>query len=216
MKNKLLKLVVAATLSLVTLSVNAAGFIVDSGLGLASGGLNVDSSQWMAQQFTLNQSYELHSIEGWIGDYVPGVLTLVIYGNDSQGPTNKFLSAEFSFDERLNNWHGVNGLALNLDAGTYWAAFEVLGSSTFRGYMGGDATYQLGNFASSRDGINWNQQGNQGLGLRIAGELSSVAAVPEADTSSMILIGVGLIGFVARRRNAHKPKNSTLAKLLLI
>lgn len=39
--------------------------------------------------------------------------------------------------------------------------------------------------------------------LTTAGQLSyaSVAAVPEADTSAMMLAGLGLMGFVARRRN---------------
>lgn len=179
----------------------SAGMIVDSGPGRDAGGINVDSSQWLAQEFTLNQSYELHSIQGWIGNYVPGEVTLVLYENDSQGLTNPFFSAKFSFDERLNNWHGVDGLALTLNAGTYWAAFEVLGASTFRGYMGGESVYQVGKYAYTRDGgVHWSQQSNQGLGIRIDGDVSAVSTVPETESYSMLLVGLGLIGEVARRR----------------
>lgn len=36
--------------------------------------------------------------------------------------------------------------------------------------------------------------------------VTSIAAVPESDTSAMLLVGIGLLGFVERRRKAHKLK----------
>ena len=41
---------------------------------------------------------------------------------------------------------------------------------------------------------------NPGLGITNEAFLLSVAAVPESDTSAMLLTGLGLIGFIARRR----------------
>jgi hypothetical protein len=43
---------------------------------------------------------------------------------------------------------------------------------------------------------------NPYFNLSSAGGLSYVAAVPEADTSAMLLAGLGLMGFIARRRTA--------------
>ena len=43
---------------------------------------------------------------------------------------------------------------------------------------------------------------NPYFNLTNAGELTYVAAVPEADTSAMMLAGVGLMAFIARRRKA--------------
>lgn len=45
--------------------------------------------------------------------------------------------------------------------------------------------------------------------------LSTVAAVPELNTNVMLLIGLGLFGFIARRCKAQS-KNSTLTMLLII
>ena len=35
-------------------------------------------------------------------------------------------------------------------------------------------------------------------------EYLNIAAVPEVDTSGMMIAGLGLMGFIARRRNANK------------
>lgn len=49
---------------------------------------------------------------------------------------------------------------------------------------------------------NWAQNGGNPTGLRVEFEQSAVAAVPEPETYAMLLGGLGLIGFVARRRQA--------------
>jgi len=47
-----------------------------------------------------------------------------------------------------------------------------------------------------------NQYGNATFGLTSAGVLTYTAPVPEADTYAMLLAGLGLMGFIARRRTA--------------
>jgi hypothetical protein len=49
---------------------------------------------------------------------------------------------------------------------------------------------------------NWQQDSYNPTGLRVEFTSSSVSAVPEADTYAMMLAGLGLVGFIARRRKA--------------
>jgi hypothetical protein len=49
---------------------------------------------------------------------------------------------------------------------------------------------------------NWQQDNYNPTGLRVEFTSSSVSAVPEADTCAMMLAGLGLVGFIARRRKA--------------
>jgi PEP-CTERM motif len=45
-----------------------------------------------------------------------------------------------------------------------------------------------------------NANGNFGMNLSSAGVLTFTAPVPEADTNAMLMVGLGMIGFMARRR----------------
>lgn len=45
-----------------------------------------------------------------------------------------------------------------------------------------------------------NANGNYGMKLTQAGLLTFTAPVPEADTNAMLMVGLGMIGFMARRR----------------
>jgi hypothetical protein len=49
---------------------------------------------------------------------------------------------------------------------------------------------------------NWAQNGGNPTGLRVEFTSSNVTAVPEPDGYAMLLAGMGLVGFMARRRKA--------------
>lgn len=77
-------------------------------------------------------------------------------------------------------------------------ATELLGSSmTIRQVLSG-ATSTSAISASTLG----NTQGNYTFTMSKAGVLTLAVPVPEADTYAMLLAGLGLVGFAARRRNA--------------
>jgi hypothetical protein len=166
---------------------------------MANGGLNLDSSQWLAQQFSLDRAYTVTGVEGWMAAYVPGLVTLVLYTDQTSLPGRELFSSSFTVQDRPNAWNGIHGMSFQLDAGTYWAAFQVDDSSDMRGYMGGDALYQLGNYAYGRG--NWLAQSNQGLGLRIDGEAS---AIPTASSTYLVLVALFAL-LAATSRSTNPP-----------
>ncbi len=70
--------------------------------------------------------------------------------------------------------------------------------STFGATSGFNAGVNTLNF----DVLNWQQNGGNPAGLRVEFTQSNIAAVPEPETYGMLLAGLGLLGFVARRRKA--------------
>jgi len=163
----------------------------------------LDSSQWLAQQFTLNNAYSVSSVQGWMGAYVPGLVTLVVYTDQSSSPGVELFSSVFSVQDRLNSWNGVQDMSLQLNAGTYWAAFEVGDIDGMRGYMGGDALYQVGSFAYGH-GNSWATQSNQGLGLRVEGD---AFVVPVAPTVNLVLIGLLAVFVVVRPKVVFRARD---------
>jgi len=111
-----------------------AEYIVDTGPGANTGGLSLTRNQYLAGQFTLDSAHEINALEGWmIYPTLVGSLPVyaVLYGDDEGVPD---LSAELHAQLFLvpasgipftSDWHGVEGLALDVGAGTYWLAFEV-------------------------------------------------------------------------------------------
>jgi hypothetical protein len=78
-----------------------------------------------------------------------------------------------------------------VDAGTYWIGFEEYDFENFKAPI--SAPSALANTAFADAGRYTNYP--MAFGLR-------VDAVPENDTYAMLLAGLGIMGLVARRRNA--------------
>lgn len=162
-------------------SISHAGLIVDSGPGRSSGGLSL-GGQWLAQQFTTTSNYRISGIQGWIGGF--GDATAALYMSGPSGPITELFSSVILVSGG-NDWHGVDGLSFDLGAGTYWLAFEVRSGQQMRGYMGGEPTYQLGNWAYGGGG-NWNMQSVHGLGIRLFGEQT----VPEPTSFALAISAI--------------------------
>lgn len=80
--------------------------------------------------------------------------------------------------------------ALNLDPD---------GKSFWTGATGGNTIEQIDIFSGAVL-QKWNTQGGQLFGLSVLGEIKVATNVPEPETYAMMLLGLGVMGFVARRK----------------
>ncbi len=154
-----------------------AGFSADGPLGFASETINITV---LANAGYMLTGFNLHETGGYAGNvenaYVTGTFTAI----DIEGTTGNQLPVSFN---------GVNG-------GGTWTA-DALIALPASGWGGADGdvtsvTLTLSNqlFALSDASI-WKN------GVSIS---ATALPVPEADTFAMLLAGLGLVGFMARRR----------------
>jgi len=140
---KIKSILVASLLLLVSVKVNAA-IIVDTGTGFGAGPV-LSENQYYAGLFTLSQQETLTSVEGWIrGRGADGdEMTVAIYSNDlglPGTPGTELFSATgllsdagpcpIGQDCNYEFWRGVYEQDWTLDAGSYWASFEMRTSIT--------------------------------------------------------------------------------------
>ncbi len=191
---------VCAYIVLVSASVNAA-FIVDTGPGPGGvvGGTMLSATNFIAGQFTLASDFTLSSVEGWVSlSAINTFGTVVIYSDGGNIPGTELFSGIFEGAGSNAQWLGASGLAWNLAAGTYWAAFEVRSGQALAAAMPDPSVNPLTNDAFkpsySNDWILFNPT-SLGIGLRIQS-----VPVPAAAW----LFGSGLLGLIgiARRKKA--------------
>jgi len=201
---------------LLSISSAQAALVVDTGAGSStSGGTSLVSSQWLAGQFTLSESYTINSVEGWFGKGAQGTVTSAIYNDAGSGiPDGGALFAQQFILDTPDNigtfgnaWDGAYGLNWMITAGTYWLAFEVRTGDTGNGWMpseGSGALSPLANYALGSATTWLGQPSTIAWGMRIdatEGITPSAAPVPAA----VWLFGtalIGMFGFNKRRKVA--------------
>lgn len=126
---------------------------------------------------TINSSFKL----AWFGSNVPTGLIVGNYGGSGVG-----LSASA---DAVNIFSGTGAVIARVDFGA-----STLTTGTFNNAAG------LNNVTITQKSV----VGTNGAFLSVTGSEigspASVAAVPEADTYAMLLAGLGLVGFTARRK----------------
>ena len=179
-----------------------AEYIINTGSGgTASTGPVVNSTQFLAGQFTLTDSYIIKSVEGWFGPNSEGTITAVIYNSDVVLPGSELFSQQFLIDSPSTDdyaWDGAFGLSWTLDPGTYWLAFEGQPGVMGWGWMPEEAPDPLSMYAVKPNSPDWVSSVSVlglGLGMRI-----SAVPVPAA----VWLFGSGLIVLIsiARRKKS--------------
>jgi len=191
MNNKCLKLAVAATLFLMTLSVNAAtynlvnenyilgvdlGSTLDFNVDLANK-TNLDSGEYTDKltltavtpdTWVLNSSYNFITTATTSTDQLFGTFTVTRILSDSKTDSlAKYFTVRTQYTGGTGLFSGATGNG----------SFEI---DTIQQYSPSSLVTQVN--------------------YLYATITTPVAAVPESDTSEMVLMGVGLIGFMARRR----------------
>lgn len=171
-------------------------YIVDTGPGTATGGLSLTESQYLAGQFTLDQAYQIIEMEGWmiyptiIGDLPVFAL---LYGDDGDEPNldDQIHRQLFTVDAALTpGWHGISGVTLSLDPGTYWLAFEVPTASMGSGAMPPTPFQELDYYAVD-SGLGYVANETARLGIRV---------LPEARMATLLGLGCGFLALCAGRR----------------
>ena len=199
MRAALIGLVLA--LMIVGSAQGASSYVVDTGPGGTSGGLTLTPDQWLAAKITLDQPYTITSVEGWMV-YLSSIFSLpvwtVIYGDAGEVPNTSDVRFQQQFDLLPSGfapgWNGVQGLALDLEAGTYWVAFEVRDQGALgSGAMPPTALQALNDYAFWTSAGGWAGDDSANLGIRIG-------AIPEPGTASLLTLGLALLVLQRRRQ----------------
>ena len=177
--------------------------LVDTGappVNVISGSV-LSPDQWLAGQFTLNQSAAVGSIQGWMGsDFgTGGDATVKLYTDSAGLPGAELFQSSFTVpaNSLTTDWYGATGLNWLLGQGTYWAAFEADGTNTLAvsdGFMPDGAPAPLAAYAYN-NGLGYVQSTDLSFGVRIE---------PVPEPSTFILLGAGLTGIGLLRKRARK------------
>lgn len=215
---KLMILLFAASLALsIAVNTNAA-LIVDTGAptntwgawSVVGWGESGKTSQWLAGQFTLKQTYDIYAMQGYLSVNVQDDVRITIY-NDNQGtPGASLFSKTFmsQTDQYPNfyGWQGTSGYAGRLDAGTYWIAFEVPTGSSFEGGMGNSAYSPVMAVEATKTNMggdlgwsNWVVYPDYGPGV-----YARIEGSPVPLPGAFWLLGPGLVGLAAIRIRLKK------------
>jgi hypothetical protein len=201
-------LITAALFTLLAAGSANAALVVDTGTPNNSGSqLLLDGNDWLAGQVTFNQSLQITSIQAYLDEIFPGSggdFNVTLYSDNG---SNKIGSQLYSGVATYSStgWNGLSNLSWAVSSGKYWVGLEVDGNTQSSSLVAAQySPNQLANTAFSADGgSSYSYRNISGTGLNSNMSFGvQIAAVPEPDTYAMLMAGLGLIGFVARRKQA--------------
>ena len=199
---KISTLAVVALFSLAALSANAAVIIYT---GARTDGYAPIVNQYdemmgnfyqsLGYRVSFTDSYNITDISSYFNSGDSNGVLMSLYSDNSGTPNTQLYYQFFSFSApNTDTWAGLSGINWNVTAGNYWLTYEP---SYGEAVLYGSSTSFPEVYMNSFEPV-WQSAGSRGLSLVITG--TSVNPVPEADTSAMLLMGAGVMGFMARRR----------------
>jgi hypothetical protein len=194
------RMAVVAAAAALSMGAAQAGYILDTGPGLAASTQLALNNQGVSYQnlgvtFNVGQNSSLSSVEGWI----TGAGSLLFELHQGASPTGALLfSSLVAINDTASNWHGATGLDWDVLAGDY--TLTVIAQPGFSGGMETAPANPAGTewFATPLT-PNWATM-TFNLGWRVG---VADATVPEP--SSFALAALGLLALsagAARRRQA--------------
>ncbi len=154
MSKKMVKMVATLIILIVSMGTAYAGTVYDIDTGepsspyydrdlrryaFTSGGYRA-----LASKFTYYEQHKIIDIKGYFATSNGGRLTAVIYtGGEDEPDTSSEISFKFNVPKDGTGWYGPTITYLNLNAGTYWIAFEVRDDDTYDGSMPTDVPNPL-------------------------------------------------------------------------
>ncbi len=178
------------------------------------GALSIDSSDWVAESFTLGAKTTIDSIFTYVNSTAADEglgFTVALYSSKgaagSQVPSLNFFAnnqgqlAQFNATYTAGGgWVGQSGLNWTLDAGTYFVAIETDGSGVQGLVLPTGGLSKLPSalaFYTGGNGYDVDPQiSTDAFGLQV----NAVSAVPEPSTFAMMAMSLGVVGLLARRR----------------
>jgi MYXO-CTERM domain-containing protein len=194
------KLITTASLAIlmfVASHANAA-LIVDTGTPNPTGlGSILTGNDFFAGQVTFSQDSTISSIQTYLtldgpSGFPTDSFTVALYNNTVNNTVGSWINSFTANYSGTEGWNGVYNISQLVSAGKYWVAFE--GDSSGANYIAADAPNPLALTAFASYSAYSNSP------MKFALQVDAVAAVPEADSYAMFLAGLGLLGFISRRR----------------
>ena len=211
--SNLSKLILALSLSLISLTANAA-VIIDTGTPNNAYWTINNLSTFAYSQYgaigagiSFTESYNITDISsyfnsaGYPSPGYAGTVGVSLYTDNSGIPGSQLYSQSFSFPSPSNTdtWAGLSGINWQVTTGNYWLTYEASDGLTTRIYKSSTSLPVAYKYSVDSS---WVSVGNNPFSLVISG--NSTAPVPESDTLAMLLTGLSLIGFMARRRKNNQ------------
>jgi len=154
-----------------------------------------ESYESRGYRLSFTESYNITGITSYLNTGNSVGIAMTLFADNSGTPNFPLLYQGIFFEpgiEFADTWAGLSGINWQVNAGNYWLVYNtgdgiarIYGSSTDF-----DTVYKY-------DSFGWDPIGRTSVSLRITGDVNPV---PEADTSAMLLMGAGVMGFMARRR----------------
>jgi hypothetical protein len=189
-----------AFLWLALASSTQAQYLVDTGTPSDNGGYSLGDIQSVGASFTLASAANITSVEIFLrttrgGQVFDSDLTVSLYAGDPGGT----VLFEKSLDiVASTGWFVVDGLSWQVAAGPYTVAFASSQTGNILG-AGIDAPDPLPLWVLNPPATDWVLEPDAaGFGVRIGGQ--PLAAVPEPESSALLVAGLALLVNAARTR----------------
>ena len=197
---KKLGMTLGLTLSLLAAGQANATLVVDTGAPNGLGGaLALDGNDWLAGQVHFSQALNINSISNYMDDLGNGGgnFTIALYSDNNNKVGSKLNFADTTYSNA--GWNGASNLNWLVSAGNYWVALEVNDFSTFVASQ--SAPNPLVHTAYTDGSHNNSYISYDGLSFGVQVDAATVTAVPEPESYAMLLAGLGLLGWMSRRKN---------------